>query len=767
VTRRRVAFYGAGEESLALLPLLEANAELEVAFLFDDDRLGARERLAALDPHSSVERPSAWDAKVTDDPARFERESGLHAVIDAGRGPAFADRFPDVAARGVQIVSPLTARLLWAYGAQARDRKSELLQALHEIVESVNLTVDPDELFSRMLEIALGVTGADRGSLMLLDPVTKLLTVRVAVGLEPELWPKVRVRLGEGIAGRVAAEARSVRLRGKADRQAFQVVRERLDVESALSVPLVQNGRVLGVLNLHHGTRADVFSDADVAFVEELARLDAEIIAKAQEHASLRQQAQRYEAVGATRTLLAERTPLPERLTHLCHALAERAGGGIAHLYLFEPDEGALRLAATSLAGGGFAGEQRIALGEGIDGQAAGERRASFLRREGGLLGYASLPLVAGEELVGLISIQFGKDAPRGRGAEETFQEIAAAASDEIAQSEREARFAIRATKISALNESGMRMISTHDPGEVARLATSAATLLLDADHAVLRLRDDASGRFVIRAYFGPADGRQQEELFRLDRHVSLEAAKRRSVFSVRDLSAEPALRDVARGVRSALAAPLKRDGRPIGTLCVYDKVATDRFYPGAFNDDDQALYAKLVSMVERALSSALQHTHARQHRSFDEETGLPNASYLARRLDEEIARGSGRADAFALVICRIESFAALVQEGAPGQATRALRALADAMRGQLRDFDVLARWDDAELAALMPDPGRAPEERIATLARHVAEEVRKDERLNEPTPIALSFGYALATGLGDTRDGVIQRALVPRIRMV
>ena len=30
------------------------------------------------------------------------------------------------------------------------------------------------------------------------------LRVRVAVGVEPELWPKIRVPIGEGIAGRVA-----------------------------------------------------------------------------------------------------------------------------------------------------------------------------------------------------------------------------------------------------------------------------------------------------------------------------------------------------------------------------------------------------------------------------------------------------------------------------------------------------------------------------------------------------------------------------------
>ena len=35
------------------------------------------------------------------------------------------------------------------------------------------------------------------------------------------------------------------------------------------------------------------------------------------------------------------------------------------------------------------------------------------------------------------------------------------------------------------------------------------------------------------------------------------------------------------------LAAPLRRDGRPIGTLSLYDRVSGERFYPEAFDDDD------------------------------------------------------------------------------------------------------------------------------------------------------------------------------------
>ena len=492
--RRRIGIYGASDEVLALLPLLDANPAVEIAVIFDPDPGLVRERLRVL----GSERMESVGARLTDDPKALSTVQ-LHAVIDSGLEPSFVERFPEAAARGVQIVAPLTARLLFGYGVSARDRKAELLQALHEVVESVNLTVDADELFARMLEIALGVTGADRGSVMLLDPQTNELTIRVAVGIEPELWSKIRVPLGEGIAGRVAADARPLRLRGKADRQAFRIVRERLDVESALSVPLVHQGKVLGVLNLHHGTRPDVFADADLEFVEQLAHLDAQIIARAQEHAALRDQAVRYAAVREVREILGGRAPLLERLTRLCQVLAARAGNGIATVYLHDPDDKGLRLAATSLSGGGFGGEYRVTLGQGIDGRVASERRPAFLRSTGDALAFAALPLLAGDTLVGVLSVQAGSPAPRGRAAEETLLEVAAAAADEIAQAEREARMAARATQVSAINETGIRMITATDPADVVRLATSSAAMVLEADHAILRLQDDTTARFVIR----------------------------------------------------------------------------------------------------------------------------------------------------------------------------------------------------------------------------------------------------------------------------
>jgi diguanylate cyclase (GGDEF)-like protein len=758
--RRRVAIYGATDEALQLVPLLLANPAIEIAGVFDADPIALRERLDTLEPRIAT----SLRGRVTSDAAALAADPELFAVIDSEPVGGFDEAFPEAAARGVQVVSPLVARLLWCYGGG--DRKTELLQVLHEIVESYNLTVEPDELFRRMLEIAIGVTDAEGGSVMLLDAAARELRIRVAVGIEPELWDKIRVPIGEGIAGRVVEEARPLRLRGKADRKAFRIVRERLDVESALCVPLIHEGRVLGVLNLHHSNRADAFSEADLDFTEQLAQLDAQIIARAQEHESMRTQAARYAAVREVRATLAARTPLPERLARLCRIVVARAGSGIVNLYLYDADEEDLYLAASSLEGSAHGEEVRIALGQGIDGQVAATREPAFLRTQSGLA-YAALPLVSGDELAGVLALQAGVGAPHGRAAEEALSEIAAAAAEEITSLRRQARVNSRATKIGAVNEAGIRMMTADDPAEVLRQGSSSAAMVLQADHALLRLRDEESGRFAIRSYFGAADGSFQERLFQLDKRTSVAVLKRRAPLLVRHVADDPELAEFADDVRSAMAAPIRREGAVVGTLALYDKMSSERFTAGSFNDEDLELFAKFVTHLERAISNSQFIWRARQFRNFDEHTGLPNRAYLDRRLSEELARAGGRPGELAVASCRIENLDEIAHERGAAFARRVLEKTSESLRERLRDFDVPGRSGEAEFVVLLPDPGAAPGERVSEFARRVADDISSDESLNDPLRVALAFGYACYPEDGDDAETLLDRAREPRIRMI
>ena len=102
-----------------------------------------------------------------------------------------------------------------------------------------------------------------------------------------------------------------------------------------------------------------------------------------------------------------------------------------------------------------------------------------------------------------------------------------------------------------------------------------------------------------------------------------------------------------------------------------------------------------------------------------------------------------------------------------PAHTHRITLRAADALRAHLRDFDVLARTGTSEFTILLPEPGASPGERVVELARAVADEVSKQDSLNDPLRIALAFGYAEYPSDGRDRSALLARASEPRIRMV
>ncbi|HEX9813941.1 MAG TPA: diguanylate cyclase, partial [Myxococcota bacterium] len=281
------------------------------------------------------------------------------------------------------------------------------------------------------------------------------------------------------------------------------------------------------------------------------------------------------------------------------------------------------------------------------------------------------------------------------------------------------------------------------------------------------RIQDDETQRYVIRSYFGSADGRLQERLFRLDKRISVEVIKKRAPRLISDLVDDAALSELRADFQSAIAAPLMREGRVIGTLTIYDKVVADRFYVGRFSQEDLGYFTKFASYVERAGTNADFYAQARQYRNFETETGLPNERYLNKRIDDEIARASGHDGELAIAVCMLENLDEIRGASGRGRAREVVQRTVEALRSHLRDFDVMGRTGKGEFTILMPDPGYSAGERVYALARAVADDVSKDNALNDPIRIALGFGYALHPTEGAAREALLARAKTPRIRMV
>jgi signal transduction histidine kinase len=126
----------------------------------------------------------------------------------------------------------------------------------------------------------------------MLDESTNELVARAAVGLEEEVEQGVRIPVGGGFAGRVAAEARPIVLDDVDHAHVLNPILREKGIKSMLGVPLIASGRVIGVL--HIGTlQPRLFSSED----QELLQLVASRAAIAIEGARLHDELVRLDQV--------------------------------------------------------------------------------------------------------------------------------------------------------------------------------------------------------------------------------------------------------------------------------------------------------------------------------------------------------------------------------------------------------------------------------------------------------------------------------------
>ena len=131
-------------------------------------------------------------------------------------------------------------------GGLAADR----LRDIESLTDAALSRLDEYALLSALVERVREVLRADTAAVLLLDHSARQLIATAASGIEEEVRQGVRVPLGTGFAGRVAASHEPVIL----TRVDHTTVRNPLLVDrgirSLLGVPLLVGGRVIGVLHV-------------------------------------------------------------------------------------------------------------------------------------------------------------------------------------------------------------------------------------------------------------------------------------------------------------------------------------------------------------------------------------------------------------------------------------------------------------------------------------------------------------------------------------
>jgi diguanylate cyclase (GGDEF)-like protein len=153
------------------------------------------------------------------------------------------------------------------------DRKVVELSALYSISQSLLNSSDLESVLETILDKSIETIGSERGSIMLYDDEQECLTVRVIRGkITPGTRDRIKLRRGEGIAGRVAETREGIISNTGYNDPMFKRVSDReQDVSQIMCVPLPRNKDIIGVINLINKTSGKAFSTDDLQLLTSIA----------------------------------------------------------------------------------------------------------------------------------------------------------------------------------------------------------------------------------------------------------------------------------------------------------------------------------------------------------------------------------------------------------------------------------------------------------------------------------------------------------------
>lgn len=168
-----------------------------------------------------------------------------------------------------------------------RGALSEWILAVYEEMAGID---SMEELCDTLLDRSCELSGATSGSIMLHDRERDLLVITAVRGMNSALAQRFSVRMGSGIAGKVAQTGQPVLVDDIVSDGRFSVGRRsRFRTGSFVSLPLTCNGELLGVLNLADRQDLLPFTNKDLNQLRRLSGHAAAVMRRLKAHEGVRE----------------------------------------------------------------------------------------------------------------------------------------------------------------------------------------------------------------------------------------------------------------------------------------------------------------------------------------------------------------------------------------------------------------------------------------------------------------------------------------------
>ena len=299
------------------------------------------------------------------------------------------------------------------------EQKTAQLAALREIGRAINAAWELEATLELITRRTAGVMGMDSCSIYLLDADGERLVLKATTGLAAGAVGQAQLRLGEGLTGWAAQEGTAVAVADaeRDPRYKFLPETEETRFQSLLAVPLINQGRVIGAMNVQTRTHHEFPSD-EVELLSLIADLAAGALEKAMLYEGMQRQIDELSALAEVSETITSPRYLDEMLEIVVEMAARVMKARLCSLMLLDEATGELVLRATQHLSPAYRDKPRLLVGEGIVGLVAqtGQpmtvldvrqdpryRHADVARQEG-LCSMLCVPLTVRRRVIGVLT---------------------------------------------------------------------------------------------------------------------------------------------------------------------------------------------------------------------------------------------------------------------------------------------------------------------------------------------------------------------------
>jgi diguanylate cyclase (GGDEF)-like protein len=309
--------------------------------------------------------------------------------------------------------------------------------------------------------------------------------------------------------------------------------------------------------------------------------------------------------------------------------------------------------------------------------------------------------------------------------------------------------------EVATLHDIARVLSSTLSLQDTVAIITSRMANLVHYSTCVIYLLD--TGKTAIRAEY--ASGLNKElfrgRMFRVGEGITgWVVANRRPMYNTTPLLDLSFLgSEIADRYRGVAVFPVMKNEEAIGAVALYSMDIAQ------YTDEHLRLLDMIMQPVSDALHNALLFENARQNALTDLLTGLPNMRAFGVHFDRELSASTRAQIPLSILVIDLNDFKRVNDTFGHMIGDRVLAHIAQTIRAQLRDCDLVARYAGDEFVALLP---MTDHEQAAFVINRVDAAISKfvyETSEGERVTITASIGSATAPADGQSFEELMMQA--------